>query len=144
MTTTPPPVTSPVTGANLGVAYFAIRKNLLDVLDAYDLTFEQSLLLNYLRQGDASRDDLIATTAGNVKVSTAEIESHLDATIARGLIAGGLTLTEEGDRLQQEITARTQPLTRTFFADIPPEDLAATARVLATLTERANAALATS
>ena len=138
MTTTAPPVT----GANLGVAYFAIRKNLLDVLDDYNLTFEQSLLLNYLRQGDASRADLVATTAGNVKVSTAEIESHLDAAIARGLIADGLTLTEAGVRLQQEITARTQPLTRTFFADIPAEDLAATARVLATLTERANAALA--
>jgi DNA-binding MarR family transcriptional regulator len=144
MTTTPPPVTSPVTGANLGVAYFAIRRNLLDVLDDYDLTFEQSLLINYLSRGAAPRADLIATTAGNIKVSEAEIESHLDAAIARGLIADGLTLTPEGARLQQQITERSQPLTRTFFADIPAEDLAATARVLATLTERANAALAAS
>lgn len=144
MTTATPPATPPVTGANLGVAYFAIRKNLLDVLADYDLTFEQSLLLNYLRQGDATRTDLVAATAANIKVSESEIESHLDATIARGLIADGLTLTEAGDRLQQELTERTQPLTRTFFADIPPEDLAATARVLATLTERANAALTAS
>lgn len=137
-------VTPPLTGANLGVAYFALRKNLLNVLDDHDLTFEQSLLLNYLRQGDASRADLVASTADNIKISAAEVESHLDAAIASGLIADGLTLTEEGDRLQQEITERTQPLTRTFFADIPAEDLVVTARVLATLTERANAALATS
>ncbi|MFE3998540.1 hypothetical protein ACFX43_07015 [Nocardioides sp. YIM B13467] len=136
--------TPPLTGANLGVAYFAVRKNLLNVLDDYDLTFEQSLLLNYLRQGDAARADLVASTADNIKVSTAEVESHLDAAIARGLIADGLTLTEEGDRLQQQITERTQPLTRTFFSDIPTEDLTVTARVLATLTERANAALAAS
>jgi DNA-binding MarR family transcriptional regulator len=134
----------PLTGANLGVAYFAIRKNLLDVLDDFDLTFEQSLLLNYLRQGDASRADLVASTADNIKVSAAEIESHLDAAIARGLIADGLTLTEKGDRLQQQITERVQPLTRTFFADIPAEDMVVTARVLATLTERANAALSAS
>ena len=144
MTTATPPVPSPVTGANLGVAYFAIRKNLLEVLDDYDLTFEQSLLLNYLSRGDTPRDDLVATTAGTIKVSTAEVESHLDAAIARGLIADGLTLTAEGERLQQQITERSQPLTRTFFADIPAEDLAATARVLATLTERANAALTAS
>ncbi|NGN94154.1 hypothetical protein G5C66_15570 [Nocardioides sp. KC13] len=140
MTTTAPVLT----GANLGVAYFAIRKNLLDVLDDYDLTFEQSLLLNYLRQSDTSRADLVATTAHNIKTSEAEVESHLDAAIARGLISDGLTLTEGGDRLQQEITERTQPLTRTFFADIPADDLAVTARVLATLTERANAALSAS
>lgn len=133
-----------LTGANLGVAYFAIRKNLLDVLDDFDLTFEQSLLLNYLRQGDASRADLVASTADNIKISAAEVESHLDAAIARGLIADGLTLTEEGDRLQQQITERVQPLTRTFFADIPAEDMVVTARVLATLTERANAALSAS
>ncbi|MEU0316041.1 hypothetical protein [Nocardioides sp. NPDC006273] len=136
--------TPPLTGANLGVAYFAIRKNLLDVLDDFDLTFEQSLLLNYLRQGDASRADLVASTADNIKISAAEVESHLDAAIARGLIADGLTLTEEGDRLQQQITERVQPLTRTFFADIPAEDMVVTARVLATLTERANAALSAS
>ncbi|EGD40609.1 LigA [Nocardioidaceae bacterium Broad-1] len=144
MTTATPPVPGPVTGANLGVAYFAIRKNLLEVLDDYDLTFEQSLLLNYLSRGDTPRDDLVAMTAGNIKVSAAEVESHLDAAIARGLIADGLTLTADGERLQQQITERSQPLTRTFFADIPAEDLAATARVLATLTERANAALAAS
>ncbi len=136
--------TPPLTGANLGVAYFALRKNLLNVLDDYDLTFEQSLLLNYLRQGDASRADLVAATAGNIKISTAEVESHLDAAIARGLITDGLTLTEEGDRLQQQITDRSARTTKAVFADIPAEDLAVTARVLATLTERANAALATS
>lgn len=136
--------TPPLTGANLGVAYFAIRKNLLDVLDDFDLTFEQSLLLNYLHRDDASRADLVASTADNIKISAAEVESHLDAAIARGLIADGLTLTEEGDRLQQQITERVQPLTRTFFADIPAEDMVVTARVLATLTERANAALSAS
>lgn len=136
--------TPPLTGANLGVAYFAIRKNLLDVLDDFDLTFEQSLLLNYLHRGDASRADLVASTADNIKISAAEVEPHLDAAIARGLIADGLTLTEEGDRLQQQITERVQPLTRTFFADIPAEDMVVTARVLATLTERANAALSAS
>ncbi|MDQ4113737.1 MAG: hypothetical protein M3306_21965 [Actinomycetota bacterium] len=134
----------PLTGANLGVAYFALRKNLLNVLDDYDLTFEQSLLLNYLRQGDASRADLVAATAGNIKISTAEVESHLDAAIARGLITDGLTLTEEGDRLQQQITDRSARTTKAVFGGIPAEDLAVTARVLATLTERANAALATS
>ncbi|MEI7055391.1 hypothetical protein WBG06_06210 [Nocardioides sp. CCNWLW239] len=131
----------PLTGANLGVAYFAIRKNLLDVLADYDLTFEQSLLLNYLRQGSVARADLVAATADNIKVSAAEVESHLDAAITRGLIADGLTLTAEGVRVQQEITERVQPLTKAFFADIPAEDLAVTARVLATLTDRANAAL---
>jgi DNA-binding MarR family transcriptional regulator len=136
--------TPPLTGANLGVAYFALRKNLLNVLDDHDLPFEQSLLLNYLRQGDATRADLVAATADNIKISAAEVESHLDTAIARGLIGDGLTLTEEGDRLQQQITERVQPLTRSFFADIPAEDLVVTARVLATLTERANAALATS
>jgi DNA-binding MarR family transcriptional regulator len=136
--------TPPLTGANLGVAYFAIRKNLLDVLDDYELTFEQSLLLNYLRQGDATRADLVATTAHNIKLSAAEVESHLDAAIARGLIADGLTLTTEGVRVQQEITDRSARTTKMLFADLPPEDLAATARILAILTERANAALTTS
>lgn len=131
----------PLTGANLGVAYFAIRKNLLDVLDDYDLTFEQSLLLNYLRQGSVARADLVASVADNIKVSAAEVESHLDASVARGLVGDGLTLTAEGVRVQLEITERVQPLTKAFFADIPAEDLAVTARVLATLTDRADAAL---
>ncbi|MBC7279686.1 hypothetical protein [Nocardioides sp.] len=136
--------TPPVTGANLGLAYFAIRKNLLGVLDDFDLTFEQALLLNYLRQGDVARADLVATTADNIKVSTAEIESHLEAAIERGLIADGLTLTAAGVRVQQQVTERSAPLTKALFADLPPEDLAATGRILTTLTERANAALSAS
>ena len=136
MTTTPTP---PLTGATLGVAYFAVRKNLLDILDDYDLTFEQSLLLNYLSRGDAPRADLVTSTAFNLKVPEAEVVQHLDTAIARGLVADGLTLTEEGVRVQAQITERTQPLTRRVFADIPAADLATTARVLATLTDRANA-----
>ena len=133
--------TTPVTGQTLGVAYFAVRQNLINVLSDFDLTFEQSTLLNRLTQGAVKRAVLVGYAAHSLKADQAEIESAVDALVDAGLVSDTLALTEKGASMAADIRARTTPLTASLFAGLPADDLAATGRVLATLTERANAAL---
>lgn len=136
-------MTAPVvTGATLGIAYFAVRNNLITLLRDYDLGFEESILLGYLiRQGPVPRTDLVAYTVDNLKADPQTVVRSLDSLIEAGLAAGEDTVsaTERGAEVQREITERVAPITAQVFADLDPDDLAATARILAILTERANA-----
>ncbi|WP_354641891.1 MarR family winged helix-turn-helix transcriptional regulator [Kitasatospora camelliae] len=154
--TTAAPTTTPaapaVNGQVVGLAHYASRAVLERRLTPSGTTFNQSLALNALARagGSADRAQLLGRLAGSLKLPLAELEAVLDELLAAGRLAelpgepGRLGLTSEGRALQQEISGFGAEIAARLYAGIPAEDLAAAARVLALVTERADAELSAS
>ncbi|MGW4022152.1 helix-turn-helix domain-containing protein [Streptomyces sp. NPDC005009] len=143
MTTTAPVADSRA----LGRAHYAARGVLEHFLAPHGLTFQQQLTLSAALTADAPRtpDDLVTRIRDDVKADPAEIRAAIDVLLDRGLlVADGAHLhpTEAGRELTAAVGARTAPVTARIWGGIPAEDLAAAGRVLALVTERANAELA--
>lgn len=154
MTAATPPVDTPATppvpvnGQVIGMAHYASRAVLEKLLARTGTTFHQSVALNAVagQDGTVERDWLIDRLTGTLKIAESAAREVVDGLAELKLLAepaaGQLTLTDSG----QQLFDRTQPGIREFaarlYADIPAEDLATTGRVLALVTERANAELA--
>jgi hypothetical protein len=94
----------------------------------------------------AGRDQFTRTVAGALKITEAGAQSRIGAMItARQLqITGGsaLTVTGAARQVHERISAATAGITQRLWGDLPAGDLATAGRVLAIITERANAELA--
>ncbi|MFI9155169.1 MarR family transcriptional regulator [Streptomyces sp. NPDC053367] len=146
MTTTAAPSPA-VTPRSLALAHYAARAVLERVLARYDTTFQQSVTLRLLAvaEGPVGRDAVVADAVAALKVPEPEIAATLGELIDRGLAeqdGPALRITDAGRALYGTTSAETAPITARIWADVPAEDLAATGRVLARVTERANAELA--
>lgn len=145
MTTT----TAPAADARaLGLAHYAARGVLEHVLARHGITFQQQIALRAAITADAPRtpDDLITQVRDSLKAAPADIRTTLDELLARQLLVtdgAHLRPTDAGRELIAAIGAETAPVSARIWGGIPAEDLAATGRVLALVTERANAELAT-
>ncbi|MFC8369311.1 MarR family transcriptional regulator [Streptomyces sp. NPDC057239] len=144
MTTTTAPVAD---SRALGRAHYAARGVLEHFLALHGLTFQQQLTLRAAVTADAPRtpDDLVTRIRGDVKADPADIRAAIDVLLDRRLlVADGAYLrpTEAGRELTAAVGAQTAPVTARIWGGIPAEDLAAAGRVLALVTERANAELA--
>jgi DNA-binding MarR family transcriptional regulator len=142
-TTTAPPADATV----LGLAHYAARGVLEHVLARHGITFQQQMTLRAAITADAPRtaDDLVAQVRGSLKADPADIRATLDELLAkRLLVADGAHLhpTDAGRELTAAVGAETAPRSARIWGGIPAEDLAVTGRVLALVTERANAELA--
>ncbi|WFB05736.1 MarR family transcriptional regulator [Streptomyces sp. LX-29] len=148
MTTTASSAAAPVADSRaLGLAHHAARGVLEHVLARHGVTFQQQIALRAAVTADAPQtsDDLVAQVRGSLKADPADIRATLDELLAkRLLIADGAHLrpTDAGRELIAVVGAETAPVTARIWGGIPAQDLAAAGRVLALVTERANAELA--
>ncbi|MFE5734407.1 MarR family transcriptional regulator [Streptomyces sp. NPDC056528] len=141
MTTTAPAADSRV----LALAHYAARGVLEHVLARHGATFQQQIALRAAAGTPQTPDGLVALVQGYLKADPAGIRATLDDLLAgRLLVADGphLRPTDAGRELLAVVGAETAPLSARIWGGIPAEDLAATGRVLALVTERADAELA--
>ncbi|MGW6485539.1 MarR family transcriptional regulator [Streptomyces sp. NPDC055059] len=146
--TTTASTNAPVADARaLGLAHYAARGVLEHVLARHGSTFQQQVALRAALTTDAPQapDDLVAQVQGSLKANTADIRATLDELLAKQLLdtdGAHLRPTDAGRELVATVGAETTPISALIWGGIPAEDLAAAGRVLALVTERANAELA--
>ncbi|MDL5205235.1 MarR family transcriptional regulator [Streptomyces sp. ALI-76-A] len=144
--TTPAPGPA-VDGRVIGLAHYASRAVLESVLARHGLTFQQLVTLRLVSVAGApvERDGLTGQVTESLKVDPAEARRTVDALIARELVApeaSRLRITDAGQAVYAGASAETAPVSARIYAGIPAADLATAGRVLALVTERANAELA--
>ncbi|MCP2336701.1 MarR family winged helix-turn-helix transcriptional regulator [Actinomadura rupiterrae] len=128
-------------GQIIGRAHQATRAVLESRLPALGLTFRQSLALNALASGK-DREQVIDQLAGGLKIDRAEASAVADSLPAQGLADPSVSaLTDAGRDVQAKLAAETAQIIDRLYSGIAPEDLAVAARVLTTITDRANAEL---
>ncbi|MEU9188946.1 MarR family transcriptional regulator [Streptomyces sp. NPDC048484] len=149
MTTTEPtaPASAPADARALGLAHYAARGVLEHVLARHGSTFQQQITLRAAVTADVPQtpDDLVTQVRESLKADPAGILATLDELLAKQLlVADGAHLrpTDAGRELIAAVGAETAPLSARIWGGIPAEDLAVAGRVLAQVTERANAELA--
>ncbi|MFJ8506342.1 MarR family transcriptional regulator [Streptomyces avermitilis] len=148
MTTTASTTTAPVANArDLALAHYAARGVLENVLARHGATFQQQVALRAAITSDTPQtpDDLLTQVQESLKADPADIRATLDELRAKQLlVADGVHLrpTDAGRELLAAVGAETTPISARIWGGIPAEDLAAAGRVLALVTERANAELA--
>ncbi|MFJ8624174.1 MarR family transcriptional regulator [Kitasatospora sp. NPDC093550] len=150
MTTTAPSPTPTVNGRVIALAHYAARALLEGVLDRHGLTFHQSVTLRAVAVagGSIAREELVRDVTGSLKADAPAVRTVIEELTAGQLLADDpaeasrLRLTGAGRDRYERTTAETAEITARLYAGIPAEDLAAAGRVLALVTERANADLA--
>ena len=105
-----------------------------------------TLSLGVLSGGSVERERLVKEVAGGAKFSEDEVRARISELVARQLLddsgAPNVNVTEAGKELHGRIREANFELTERLWGDMAGDDLATTARVLATVLERANAELA--
>ncbi|GGV27668.1 hypothetical protein GCM10010260_80190 [Streptomyces filipinensis] len=147
-TTTASTSTAAVADARaLGLAHYAARGVLEHVLARHGTTFQQQIALRAAIAAGTPQtpDDLVTQVQASLKADPADIRATVaELLVKRLLTADGAHLrpTAAGRELIAAISAETAPLTARVWGGIPAADLAAAGRVLALVTERADAELA--
>lgn len=131
----------------LGLAHYAARGVLEHVLARHGLTFQQQVVLRTVLTADGppTADDVVAQVRHTLKADPAEVRVTLDGLLTRRLlVADGehLRPTEAAREVTAAAGAEVAPVSARIWGGIPAEDLAAAGRVLALVTERADAELA--
>lgn len=148
-TTTAPTTTAPAADARvLALAHYAARGVLEHALARHGITFQQQVTLRAALTADTPQtpEDLVTQVRGSLKADPADIHATLDELLAKQLLAvdgAHLRPTDAARELTATLGAETAPISARIWGGIPAEDLAAAGRVLALVTERANAELAT-
>lgn len=144
MTTTAPRVDSRV----IGLAHYALRAVLERVLAPHGISFLHSVALRLasLADGPVERAALVDGVVGTVKVDESDAGRAIEDLTAAGLLApegpSALRLTDAGRTVYTTSSAEAATVSAQLYAGIPEEDRAVAGRVLALLTERADAELA--
>jgi DNA-binding MarR family transcriptional regulator len=133
----------------IGQTESALGALLAPLLAEADMSFLQWVVLTLTVDGGATgpgiaRDQLIDRIANIRKVDAADVSAaiaELEKAAALVVTAGQVTLTDLGRASQSRVRARVEEVTDYVF-DLPAEDLAASGRVLATISARANSVLA--
>jgi DNA-binding MarR family transcriptional regulator len=144
------PVIQPVSfGHSVAVAQQALTGALAAVLAANGSSAEEWFALNTIAvRGAVTPAEAIREELRRAPRATAgDVDATLAALTAAGLVTTAphgdsevFTLTPEGSARHGELGAAVRGLTATMLADLDPEAVAATSALLATVTERANAA----
>ncbi|MEU8618046.1 MarR family transcriptional regulator [Streptomyces sp. NPDC048623] len=140
--------TAPTADARaLGLAHYAARGVLEVVLAQHGITFDEQIALRAAVTADAPQtaDALVAQVRHSLKADPAAIRATLDELRDRGLLVtdgAHLRPTDAGRDVLAAVAAETAPVSARVWGGIPAEDLAAAGRVLALVTERANAEFA--
>ncbi|MBO1336927.1 MarR family transcriptional regulator [Streptomyces sp. VRA16 Mangrove soil] len=136
-------------GQVIGLALYSTRAVLSARLAELGTSFEPMAVLNLLVQhhGSWGRADLVDRLVFTLKIDEAAAQAVVDGVIASGLAepapgdTSTLRLTDRGAALQSRAAEVAAAIASRIYADIPEEELAVAGRVLALLTDRANAEL---
>ncbi|MGI5460423.1 MarR family transcriptional regulator [Streptomyces sp. CA-249302] len=131
----------------LGLAHYAARAALESVLARHGATFQQQITLRLAVVAEAplARAELVAQVVGSLKADADEVEQVVEELTAKGLLAAEssrIRVTDAGREFYAGVTAESSRISARVWGGIPEEDLMAAGRVLALVTERANAELA--
>lgn len=146
MTTTAPTIN----GRVIALAHHAGRALVEGVMARHGATFHQSVTLRavVLAGGSLGRDELVGDVTGSLKTEESVVRTVIEELTAAKLLeedpaeASRLRLTDAGRELCESSAAETAEISARLYAGIPAEELAIAGRVLALVTERANAELA--
>ncbi|MBT2402075.1 MULTISPECIES: winged helix DNA-binding protein [unclassified Streptomyces] len=146
MTTTAPTVNARV----IALAHYAGRALAEGVVARHGATFHQNVTLRVVvvAGGSIGRDELVADVTGSLKTDESFVRGVIEELTAAKLLeadpaqASRMRLTDAGRELYESTAAETAEIAARLYAGIPSEDLAIAGRVLALITERANAELA--
>lgn len=140
--------TPTLTGQDIGQAERATRALLDRVLADVQTTFHQSVVLNLTANALAPPEveALVTRMAQGLKVDPSSARSAIDELITGALASSSgepasLALTPAGEARFATIRRGIDQIAERLYGDLPPEDLATTHRILAIVTERANAEL---
>jgi hypothetical protein len=130
----------------IGQAETALGALLGPILTESGCTFQQWVILALIEAGGSAveREQLIARVIDARKFAAADVAAAIAKLTADGLlnsVSGTVGLTDAGHDLHGRVRARINEVTSGLF-DFPAEDLATAGRVLAIITDRANAFLA--
>jgi DNA-binding MarR family transcriptional regulator len=135
----------PVNGQVIGEAQKAIEPLLGQILDEVGATFPAWVTLNTLaiRGSAVEREELVRSVAGGLNADLPEVREQVDRLLADGLVQESpgamVELTPAGRELHGRIQARIAANGRRLYADLDPDELATTRRVLVEVTRRARA-----
>ncbi|MET9355851.1 hypothetical protein ABZY14_23135 [Streptomyces sp. NPDC006617] len=137
----------PADARALGLAHYAARGVLEQILARYGVTFQQQVVLRAAAtaQTPPTPDGLVAEVRGTLKADPVDIRSVVDGLLVKGLLAADgahLPATDAGRELLAAVGVAGAPVSARIWGGIPADDLAATGRVLALVTERADAEFA--
>lgn len=138
----------PVNGQVIGLAHYASRAALERVLARSGTTFEQSVALRAVSDngGTAERARVVGRLTGALKIEEPAAMRTVEELTALKLLEepapGQVSLTDGGRELFASIRTAGDEIAARVYAGIPAEDLATAGRVLALVTERAEAELA--
>jgi DNA-binding MarR family transcriptional regulator len=151
--TTPSAATRPLTSRDIGETEHALRAVLDALLARTGTSFLQWVALNgvSLAAGGTvtARDPLARQLAGGLKLDERVVLDTFNELVAAGLLATtdddpeGVRLTPAGEARHQQLRGEIGGVTERLYADLAADDLVVAHRVLASLTARANAELAT-
>jgi DNA-binding MarR family transcriptional regulator len=109
-----------------------------------------ALNLTAVSGGAIDRDQLVSRMTGALKIDdSAALAAIAELTAAQLLVglpgeASRVRLTDLGQARHRQIRSAIDEITERLYGDLPADDLATAGRVLATITARANAELASS
>ena len=131
----------------IGEAENTLRALMARYLTGTGLTYHTWVLLNATATGggQADRRPLTAIAVNGMKIDEAAVDAAFATLADSGLVtvtADHIRLTDAGSRLHQRVNATMGPTSAGLLRDLPDDDLAAAARVLTTITARANGILA--
>jgi DNA-binding MarR family transcriptional regulator len=137
-----------LTGQDIGQAERATRALLDELLAATGLRFDQWVIVNLLATHDGAPERAAIETlvVRGLHIARDTACDEIDELIRRGLVVpigrdARITLTGAGRARFRSVRAGIDRITERLYGGIPADDLATTHRVLAAVTERANAAL---
>jgi hypothetical protein len=137
----------PVNGQDIGQAHYATRAVLERLLTGIGLQFETSVALNLV--GNAASAPTEAELAGQLeqglKISPQQARGILSQLTDQGLTStdgSEVNLTPTGRARVAQVRDGLAEITGRLYGDLPAGDLIVAQRVLASVTERANAELA--
>jgi hypothetical protein len=144
--------TPTLNGQDIGQAESAVRAVLTGLLARTGTQFHGWVILNLLGRGDGGlgEDELTGRLGHGLKIGADAVRAAAAELAWQGLIsrepraAGGMrvVLTAAGAARLGEIQGGISEITARLYGGLPEADLATAHRVLATVTERANAELA--
>ena len=140
--------TPTLTGQDIGQAERATRALLDRVLAEVQTTFHQSVVLNLTANAAAPPEveGMATRMAQGLKIDRPMARRAIDELVAGGLVSlsgdpASLALTADGEARFAAIRHGIDQIAERLYGDLPPEDLATAHRILAIVTERANAEL---
>jgi len=131
----------------IGQAESALGAILDPILAQTGVSFPEWLVLAVSASsgGSAEREQLISRITDARKIEDTVVLAAVTDLAEAGLVtedSGRVALTSTGQTRYQDVRARIADVTARLFADLAADDLQTAGRVLAIITERANAVLA--